>query len=464
MAPALGAVRARALPLIATFLLASAPSGAAERAGAGGRDACAPAGIRAGTDVVGPVLCAAFPRGIDNQTLAQCCAACDADATCTSFVLVPPVGTCWPLVSYDHLVAAPDRTFGGQGPPPPPPDTPPPASWAPRVAAGDMLYSSEDFSVPRSQLPMIGNGMLATQVMSDSIFVAGLFNGWMYSVSHRARLPATSAVAAPGNQSGAALDVREATYFRRSWIDPSPPGACTAASTQSCSNAPARITVEQRWYAHRALPSVMVMEVQVLPSGNGDGVSDGPAGPSPAADAPPFAMLRLVNEPGANSSDVELVPLATPPGSGYSASNGSTLVAEASYAPKQAVCVLTTDLPASGALTVSAAAPFATAFFFTVIRTSVETAPAQLLAAAQVDLAQAAALAAQGKLRSSHVAEWAATVWGPAGFETDRFDVARAANSSLYAIVSSFRVDRPFGLSPGGLTAGYNGHAFWDCE
>ena len=59
------------------------------------------------------------------------------------------------------------------------------------------------------------------------------------------------------------------------------------------------------------------------------------------------------------------------------------------------------------------------------------------------------------------MAEWADTIW-PAGFETDRADLALAVNTSLYAILSSVRNDRPFGLSPGGLTAGYNGHSFWD--
>jgi trehalose/maltose hydrolase-like predicted phosphorylase len=204
----------------------------------------------------------------------------------------------------------------------------------------------------------------------------------------------------------------------------------------------------------------MVMEVQVLPDGNSTshGVGVG------AAAVAPFAMLRLVNSPGGASSDIAFAPVALPPDLPYSAVNGSTLVAETNSSGLQAVCVLTTDLPASGALAVSADEPFATAYFLTVVRTSIETPdPADLVSAAQADFAQASALAAQGTLRSSHIAEWAETVW-PAGDETDRFDVARAVNSSLYAIVSSFRVDRPFGLAPGGLTNGYNGHSFWDVE
>ena len=394
-----------------------------------------------------------YPSGAPGLDLAGCLALCCATADCALFAFLdaaqPADSTCWPLSAAAGLGPASDpHHFIGL--PPPPPYIPPPVSWAPRIAAGDMLYASEDASVPPSQLPMLGNGLLATQVMSDSIWVAGLFNGFLTQApSHRARVPATNAVAAPGEQSGAALDVREATYFRRSYIDPSPPGACTAASTQSCSNAPARIVVEQRWYAHRALPSLLVMEVQVLPDGSG-GAYNG-------VDAPPFAMLRLVNSPGGPSGDLSLSPVALPAGLSYSGVNGSTLVAETNASGLQALCVLTTDLPASGALAVSASAPYATAFFFTIVRTSIETAPAQLVDAAQADYAQAAALAVAGTLRSSHIAEWAETVW-PAGYETDRFDVARTVNSSLYAIVSSFRVDRPFGLAPGGLTNGYNGH------
>ena len=80
-------------------------------------------------------------------------------------------------------------------------------------------------------------------------------------------LVAAAAVAAPGIPGPAALDVREATYFRRSYIDPSPPGACTNATTHSCSNAAARLWVEQRWYAHRSIPSLLVMEVQARMGG-----------------------------------------------------------------------------------------------------------------------------------------------------------------------------------------------------
>ena len=481
---------ARAVVVTAATATATAAKAAAAAAGGASPDACKNLTTTNTQDFGATTRCSAYPQGAAGLDLAGCLALCCATSDCALFAFLdggsgkPADNTCWPLSAATGLGPAsdPNHYIGLPPQPPPPPPVPPPASWLPRIAAADLHFAGEDASVTPSQLPMLGSGMLATQVMSDSIWVAGLFNGYLTKdPSHRARVPATNAVAAPGNQTGAALDVREATYFRRSSIDPSPPGACTAASTQSCSNAPQRIFVEQRWYAHRALPSVLVMEVQVLPGGNSDesggegghegGGREGGQGAGAGAgantvagvDAPPYAMLRLVNSPGGASGDLSLAPVALPPGLPYSAVNGSTLVAETNSSGLQALCVLTTDLPAGGALAVAPDAPFATAFFLTVIRTSIETAPADLVTAAQADYAQATALAAQGKLRSSHIAEWAETVW-PAGYETDRFDVARAVNSSLYAIISSFRVDRPFGLAPGGLTNGYSGHSFWGEE
>lgn len=38
---------------------------------------------------------------------------------------------------------------------------------------------------------------------------------------------------------------------------------------------------------------------------------------------------------------------------------------------------------------------------------------------------------------------------------------AVAANASVFALMSSVRSDWHYGLSPGGLTNGYNGHSFW---
>jgi hypothetical protein len=400
-------------------------------------------------DAVDPVRVAALPDGIPHSSPAACCAACNAQPDCVAWALdTGSGGTCWPLASYKGTVPAQNRVFGGPPtPPPPPPPPPPPTDWAAKVLARDMLYTASDAHVDPNNMPMIGSGFVATQIMSDSIWVAGLFNGYLTrDPSHRARLPATAAVAAPGTPGPAALDMREATYYRRSFLDPSPPGACTDASAVSCSNAPARITIEQRWYAHRSRPAVMVLEVQVLADANA------PRGVNASA---PFAMLLLRNNPGDASADLSLAPTSgAPPGSTMLC--GMTRVGETNTSGTQSLCVLTSTLPATP-LRVDASAPYATATFLTVVRTSIETAVPQLTAAAAADYNAATAAAVNGSLHAEHVAEWAATIW-PSGFETDRADLALAVNSSLYAILSSVRNDRPFGLSPGGLTAGYHGH------
>jgi len=351
-------------------------------------------------------------------------------------------------------------TSGWRPAPSPAPPAPPPADWLAAIARGDKLYAATDATVPGSLMPEIGNGFVASQVGSDALWVAGVYNGYLTAdPSHRARVPTTLAVAAPGVPGPAALDVREATFYRRSFLDPSPPGTCTLASAVSCSNAPGRIWIEQRFYAHRAVPSLLVMEVAVLPPPAASPTPPPP--PQQQQQAAPYAMLALVNAPGAPSADIDFAIVPVAPGAGFAIVNGSTKVSETNTSGLTAVAVLTTDLVP--VLAIPAASPFDTHAFFTIIRTSIETRAADLVDAVQVDLATAAALAANGSLHASHVAEWAATIW-TAGFGTDRMDVARATNASLYAILSSVRNDRIFGISPGGLTPGYNGHQFWDQE
>ena len=91
------------------------------------------------------------------------------------------------------------------------------------------------------------------------------------------------------------------------------------------------------------------MEVEVLSPG---------VNVTTSTDAP-FAMLRLVNTGGGASGDITFAPVPVAPGSGYSIVNGSTNVAETNMSGLEGVCVLTTDLPASGALAVPSASPFA---------------------------------------------------------------------------------------------------------
>jgi protein-glucosylgalactosylhydroxylysine glucosidase len=337
-----------------------------------------------------------------------------------------------------------------------------PASWQAAIAAADMMFSPTDSAVAPNNMPMIGNGFVATQIATDSIYLSGLFNGYLTSgPSHRARVPATNNVPAPGTPGPAAIHLREATYLRRSFIEPSAE-PCTLASTVSCVAGTAGVVVEQRWYAHRALPSLMVMEVQILPNGNASSSSSSSSSSSIGSGDALFAMLRLVNDPGSASGDLNLTAVPAPPGSPYSIALGSTQISETNTSGLQGVVVLTTTLPASGMLAVNASEASSTFAYLSVFRTTVETPADSLVQAATADYVNATQMLAAGTLWSSHVAEWA-LLW-ESGLEIDlnRIDVASATNSSLYSLLSSARTDRPLGISPGGALSAYNGHVFWD--
>lgn len=151
-----------------------------------------------------------------------------------------------------------------------------PVEWQSAVNNADMFYTDDDANVDRNNMPMIGNGMVALQIGNDEMYIAGVFNNYTHysTSSHRAVIPtglAAIAVKPPGISSDAALDVRNARYLRRSYIDPSSSSSslsslpssssCTSSSVASCTNSIDRIVVEQRFYAHRSIPSVLVMEV-----------------------------------------------------------------------------------------------------------------------------------------------------------------------------------------------------------
>ena len=348
-------------------------------------------------------------------------------------------------------------------------DTPPlvadpPASWLPRIARHDLLYAPTDSKLdPRYMLPQIANGFLGTQIMTDSLFVTGIFNGYSSTApSHLARLPAPLAVPAPGgNTTAVGWDVRQATYYRRASIDPA--GPCTLLSNVTCTSAASTVWVEQRWYAHATLPSLMVMEVEVLASD-----TETAAWRARGSGGPPFAMLELINCPSTQSSDFALSSVPLSPAAPYTIQLGSTLVAETNTSALQTVAMLSSLWPAGGMLAV--AAPGVATTYVTVVRTSIETPVNELASAVQEDWSAAMELASAGTLHALHVAELAVTMWA-GGIEIDgREDIARVTNASLAGILGAMRVDRPFGISPGGMGYGsdsylaYANHRFWDAE
>jgi hypothetical protein len=96
-----------------------------------------------------------------------------------------------------------------------------PTEWRADADAASLLYIGDDAAVPAAQMPAIGNGYVATQIGSDAVYVSGVFNGHATDApSHRARIPSPVNIRAPGTSSHAALHLREATYYRRSFVPP----------------------------------------------------------------------------------------------------------------------------------------------------------------------------------------------------------------------------------------------------
>jgi hypothetical protein len=90
----------------------------------GRNDTCPPR--QQGVDVSGPIRSDSFPNGLAGQSEDQCCAACNSDASCISWVWSDgtrpdPAGNCWPLKGYSGTHEQAGRVLGGFAPPPPPP-------------------------------------------------------------------------------------------------------------------------------------------------------------------------------------------------------------------------------------------------------------------------------------------------------------------------------------------------------
>lgn len=87
-------------------------------------DACA-GPTCSGCDVIAPERSPNFANGttVDNET--ACCAACNTDAYCASWVYATGAESpnCWPLARNNGTTPAPNRIAGGVLPPPPPPST-----------------------------------------------------------------------------------------------------------------------------------------------------------------------------------------------------------------------------------------------------------------------------------------------------------------------------------------------------
>eukprot|EP00048_Salpingoeca_helianthica_P015014 m.224641 g.224641 ORF g.224641 m.224641 type:complete len:696 (-) comp16518_c0_seq1:156-2243(-) len=292
----------------------------------------------------------------------------------------------------------------------------PPAEWQARVDGSQMLYTDDDSKV--KFLPSVGNGFSAFVIDSDSLYIAGIFNGEATKApSHRARVPSPLSYAVRGGDPArpAALDIERGIYFRRTTFGSSG-------------------FVEQRWYVHQAIPSLVVMELEARLSGS----------------AP--ITFSLQNLSGAPSGDIAFTSTRD---SSSVTMVGQINAPEISGGVRPSVAVVVSLVPGAP---VTATAN-TTWVFVAAIHTSIEASDP--VASARADFAAAMS---KGPQRSLHEAAWL-TLWASGVEIAGRPDVARAVNTSFFYILSSIREERPFSLSPGGLASNaYNGHTFWDCE
>lgn len=94
------------------------------------KDVCASGSIQQNWDIDGGDRSSKYPNGLTNQTMEQCCEACNNDSDCIAWVWsdgTHPDSTgenCWPMASVTGLHPQSGRYYGGAVPPAPP--SPPP--------------------------------------------------------------------------------------------------------------------------------------------------------------------------------------------------------------------------------------------------------------------------------------------------------------------------------------------------
>lgn len=297
-----------------------------------------------------------------------------------------------------------------------------PADWLQRCLSGQLLFSSDPEG---GALPSIGNGYLATVVGSDSIYVAGLFNGKGHV--HRARIPPYNVEVHGLRVYARALDLERAVYLSRARLS-------------------SGVTVETRKFAPLQAPNVLVDEIILTNPTDQD------------------QIVSISSLPSDASKDLDLHPVQepdSPEGDNVYAVAGRIIAAENHN--RTSVAFVANKPPKE--ISVPAHSRPITVFAISVVVTSLssktptEDALSMLHEYATDDFRRAKFLFAE------HAAAWATRI------ETGRIEVegdlrlAQAVNASLYAIRASIREDWPYGLSPGGLsTNGYGGHTFWDQE
>ena len=295
------------------------------------------------------------------------------------------------------------------------------------------IFSTAKLPSNKNLMATIGNGYVAQQVASDTIYISGVYNGndayQSKNVAHRARIPSTNSISISFPRHTVneyyTLDINDAVYFN---------------SYLSTSNI---FQVEQLTFAPRpdSFRNMLATQIFINNSLNTESLT-----------------INLANNAGSKSNDISFSTINCANGApaNVTCQTGTTLLSEANYS-KITVGIMNTNIPSS--ITIPAKTVI-TYYFASVFLTSLEV-PATSITAYMVTLYNSIYVQKEFWLEE-HLNEWA-DIWN-----NGRIDIIgddnQAGNvyASLYYTISSIRDDWSHGLSPGSLSSdGYNGHVFW---
>ncbi|CAG4943725.1 unnamed protein product [Colias eurytheme] len=310
------------------------------------------------------------------------------------------------------------------------------------VSERDDIFSTHTLPTDDRFMASIGNGHVATNVFSDTIYMNGLYNG-RKGESRRARIPAWSNIRLNSTLTHHpyspvySLDTKRGVF--KVTVDRD------------------RSTVTQRIYAHRYYTRAIVNQIEVVPKTHVD---------------PNFIhheiWITIKQLPGPQSSDIDFAS-PTPEiieGRPSWRSCGKTRVAEdPEYQPMLVdVCAYWTSVPDH--LVVPQHRPRVFTFVMTVDNDQ-DVARKEFVKVLQAD---------GDELFDKHVEEWG-KLYQEASMEIEgNLKLSKIVNGIWYYYLSSLPsheshqpAERFFGLSPTGLARGgsltdYEGHNFWDTE
>lgn len=254
---------------------------------------------------------------------------------------------------------------------------------------------------------------------------------------------------------GCALDLERGIYYRRS---------------QLSKNTPAAQVVEQRWYAHRTRKNTLVMELELLPTGSG-----GSPGPSKIVPATAIASVSLDLYDIGNLStnvDVDWTEVDMTSANVWRRKGNTKQNEDGSVPGNIEIAWVSTPIPASTNLSVGESKYFFGVGESTITDLPTHTGTPMERATATYSELDGMSMAAKAGLSAEHKAAWL-QLWGLMTIEvdTDRVDVQRAINSTLYGLLSLHDETNatPFPGSPAdGLTLGSFGHwggcYLWDAD